>query len=61
MKNLLTNTITLLVLILCLMYVSLIFGEKNKQEEIEKRALTLQKECYTQREIEMIIFNEIQE
>ena len=45
------------------------FGEKSKQTDIEYRALktfvktdTLKtKTCYTQQDIELIIFNEIQE
>ena len=38
------------------------FGEKSKQTDIEIRANKVkQKECYTQQDIELIIFNEIQE
>lgn len=37
-------------------------GEKNKQTDIEIRANKVkQKDCYTQQDIELIIFNEIQE
>ena len=38
------------------------FGEKSKQTDIEIRANKVkQKECYTQQDIELIIFNKIQE
>ena len=38
------------------------FGEKSKQTDIEIRANKIkQKECYTQQDIELIIFNKIQE
>ena len=38
------------------------FGEKSKQTDIEIRANNVkQKECYTQQDIELIIFNKIQE
>ena len=38
------------------------FGEKSKQTDIENRANKIkQKECYTQQDIELIIFNKIQE
>ena len=38
------------------------FGEKSKQTDIEIHAKEIkQKECYTQQDIELIIFNKIQE
>ena len=38
------------------------FGEKSKQTDIEIRANKVkQKECYTQQDIELIIFNKVQE
>lgn len=36
-------------------------GERNKQREIENRAKQINKECYTNQDIELIIFGEIQE
>ena len=35
-------------------------GEKNKQQEIENRAKQINKEFYTNQDIELIIFNESQ-
>lgn len=35
-------------------------GEKAKQQEIENRAKQINKECYTNQDIELIIFNEKQ-
>lgn len=56
----LTITIVLGTLICSLMYLSFIFGEKSTQNEIEKRALQLNKDCYNITDIEIIIFNENQ-
>ena len=36
-------------------------GQKVKQQEIENRAKQINKECYTNQELEVIIFGEIQE
>ena len=36
-------------------------GEKNKQQEIENRAKQINKEFYTNQDLEIIIFNQIQE
>lgn len=36
-------------------------GQKIKQQEIENRAKQINKECYTNQELEVIIFGEIQE
>ena len=35
-------------------------GQKAKQQEIENRAKQINKECYTNQDIELIIFNEKQ-
>ena len=39
----------------------IIIGQKAKQQEIENRAKQINKECYTQQDLKIIIFNEIQE
>ena len=36
-------------------------GEKNKQQEVENRAKQINKEFYTNQDLEIIIFNQIQE
>ena len=36
-------------------------GQKIKQTEIENRAKQINKECYTNQDLEVIIFNQIQE
>ena len=36
-------------------------GEKNKQQEIENRVKQINKEFYTNQDLEIIIFNQIQE
>ena len=36
-------------------------GQKVKQQEIENRAKQINKECYTNQELEVIIFGETQE
>lgn len=38
----------------------IIIGQKAKQQEIENRAKQINKECYTNQDIELIIFNEEQ-
>lgn len=38
----------------------IIIGQKAKQQEIENRAKQINKECYTNQDIELIIFNEKQ-
>lgn len=35
-------------------------GEKAKQQEIENRAKQIEKDCYTNEDVEIIIFNEKQ-
>lgn len=36
-------------------------GRKDERDEIKKRALKIEKECYTNRDIEIIVFGETQE
>ena len=36
-------------------------GERNKQREIENRAKQINKECYDNQDIEIIVFGETQE
>ena len=36
-------------------------GEREKQQEIENRAKQINKECYTNQDIEIIVFGETQE
>ena len=53
-----------IVLVFILFFVFLLgenSGQKNKQTEIENRAKQINKECYTNQELEVIIFGEIQE
>ena len=38
----------------------IIIGQKAKQQEIENRAKQINKECYNNQDIELIIFNEEQ-
>jgi len=53
--------ITVLLFICFLSFLGGIFiGQKAKQTEIEKRALEINKECYTNQDIELIIFNKSQ-
>lgn len=40
-----------------LLYISFISGEKSKEREIRDRAKDINKECYTNEDIEKIIFN----
>ena len=39
----------------------IIIGQKAKQQEIENRAKQINKECYTNQDIEIIVFGETQE
>jgi uncharacterized membrane protein len=57
-----------LLIALCIIEVILIVfllgensGQNIKQQEIENRAKQINKECYTNQDIELIIFGEIQE
>ena len=53
-----------IVLVFILFFVFLLgenSGQKIKQQEIENRAKQINKECYTNQDIEIIIFGETQE
>ena len=39
----------------------IIIGQKAKQQEIENRAKQINKECYTNQDVEIIVFGETQE
>lgn len=52
--------ICLLILFCCGFFSGYKNGEKAKQQEIENRAKQINKECYTNQELEVIIFNEEQ-
>lgn len=41
-------------------YLGCFSGEKNKQTEIENRAKKIEKECYTNQDIEYILFKNSQ-
>ena len=62
--NVLGIIITVLLFICFLIFLGRIFvGQKAKQQEIENRTdkvLKINKECYTNQDIELIIFNEKQ-
>lgn len=61
MKNIL-EAVVIVVLFGLTFSLGFYFGEKSKQTDIEIRANKVkQKECYTQQDIELIIFNKIQE
>ena len=52
--------ICFLVLFCCGFFSGYKNGEREKQQEIENRAKQINKECYTNQELEIIIFNEKQ-
>ena len=55
--------ICFLILLCCGFFSGYKNGERNKQQEIENRTdkvLKINKECYTNQDIELIIFNEKQ-
>lgn len=60
MKTLIATILVIGLAVCSLMYLSFIFGEKTRQDEIEKRVLKLNKDCYNQKDIELIIFNDFQ-
>lgn len=61
MKNIL-EAVVIVVLFGLTFSLGFYFGEKSKQTDIEIHAKEIkQKECYTQQDIELIIFNKIQE
>jgi len=57
MKTLIATILVIGLGVCSLMYLAFIFGEKSKQDEIEVRVLQLNKNCYTKKDIEKIIFN----
>lgn len=60
MKTLITTILVIGLGVCSLMYLAFISGEKSKQDEIEARALSIDKDCYNKTGIETIIFNEQQ-
>lgn len=52
--------ISLFIILLAFIY-GVLVGRKEKQTEIENRAKQINKECYTNQELEVIIFGETQE
>ena len=53
-----------IVLVFILFFVFLLgenSGQKIKQQEIENRAKQINKECYTNQDVEIIVFGETQE
>ena len=60
--NVLGTIIAVLLFICFLSFLGgIIIGQKAKQQEIENRAKQINKEYYTNQELEVIIFGEIQE
>ena len=60
MKNLI-EAFFILVVTLSFYLLGFYAGERNKQQEIKNRAKQINKECYTNQDLEVIIFNQIQE
>ena len=60
MKNLIKAFI-IFVVTLAFYLLGFYAGERNKQREIENRAKQINKEFYTNQDLEIIIFNQIQE
>ena len=60
MKNLIEAFI-IFVVTLAFYLLGFYAGERNKQREIENRAKQINKECYTNQDIEVIIFGITQE
>lgn len=60
MKNL-TNLFIVFVVTLAFYLLGFYAGGRYKQREVENRAKQINKECYTNQELEVIIFNQIQE
>ena len=60
--NVLGIIITVLLFICFLSFLGgIIIGQKAKQTEIENRAKQINKECYTNQDVEIIVFGETQE
>ena len=53
--------VVLLSLVFIFFLGGIFIGQKGRQQEIENRAKQINKECYTNQDIELIIFGEIQE
>jgi len=63
MKNLIKPILFIVLLLtmnLCYLFGGYFRGQKDKQTEIENRAKELNKECYTNQDIEYIIFSQSQ-
>ena len=60
MKNLIESFI-IFVVTLAFYLLGFYAGERNKQREIKNRAKQINKEFYTNQDLEIIIFNQIQE
>jgi uncharacterized membrane protein len=60
--NVLDVIVTVLLFVCSLSFLGGVFvGQKSKQQEIENRAKQINKECYNNQELEVIIFGETQE
>ena len=60
--NVLGTIIAVLLFICFLSFLGgIIIGQKAKQQEIENRAKQINKECYNNQDIEIIVFGETQE
>jgi hypothetical protein len=51
----------IIVMVIFLMIGCFYIGKASKQNEIEARVWPIQKDCYNQQDLEIIIFGEIQE
>lgn len=54
-------SIFVIVLVFILMFLCFMAGKSTRQQEIEDRVWPIQKDCYNQQDLEIIIFGEIQE
>jgi uncharacterized membrane protein len=59
MKNLI-EAVVIVIVLYSFYFLGFSAGKKEKQTEIENRAKELNKECYTNQDIEYIIFKESQ-
>ena len=60
MKNLIIG-VSITVVLFLFYFLGFYAGERKKQQEIKNRAKQINKECYTNQDIEIIVFGEIQE
>lgn len=60
MKDIIVITLTVGLAVGCLLFLAFISGEKSKEREIIDRAKNINKVCYTNEDIEIIIFNKSQ-